>query len=121
VSDVEISRNWRIRLSADARPLTETMAGISRIPASDGLCQTPILKRGWQTHGPCVLLWAGVPWMGSCRDLAFLGCNGVVLSGAESRGSFRKKLDIFVTETSAFLPAVARRCGVVRSQSATAK
>jgi len=64
--------------------------GIIKLVSVIGLRQSPILELGKQVYEPRVRLRVGeVPWMGSYRDLVFMGYNGVVLSGAESKGSFR--------------------------------
>ena len=179
-SEMEIGKNWRIRLPSDAQPLTELMAGhlrdflnqrmglrvsiekrsretwlknsektITLLDSGDGeanpaqeafrivterrriliqgkgadevrdgvvklvsligLRQSPILELGAQVYQPRVPLRVGeVPWMGSYRDLVFMGYNGVVLSGAESKGSFRPIPDpifsIYALSTSDAIP-----------------
>ena len=83
--------------------------GIVKLVSIIGLRQSPILELGKQVYQPRVPLRVGeVPWMGSYRDLVFMGYNGVVLSGAESRGSFRPIPDpifsIYALSTSDAIP-----------------
>jgi hypothetical protein len=68
--------------------------GIVKLVSVMGLRQAPILELGKQAYEPRVPLRVGVvPWMGSYHDLVFMGYNGVVLSGAEGRGSLRPITD----------------------------
>jgi hypothetical protein len=83
--------------------------GIVKLVSIIGLRQSPILELGKQVYEPRVRLRVGeVPWMGSYRDLVFMGYNGVVLSGAESKGSFRPIPDpifsIYALSTSEAIP-----------------
>ncbi len=83
--------------------------GIVKLVSIIGLRQSPILELGKQVYEPRVPLRVGeVPWMGSYRDLVFMGYNGVVLSGAESKGSFRPIPDpifsIYALSTSDAIP-----------------
>ena len=83
--------------------------GIIKLVSVIGLRQAPILELGKQVYEPRVRLRVGeVPWMGSYRDLVFMGYNGVVLSGAESKGSFRPIPDpifsIYALSTSDAIP-----------------
>lgn len=84
-------------------------SGIVKLVSTIGLRQAPILELGTQVYEPRVRLRVGeVPWMGSYRDLVFMGFNGVVLSGAESRGSFRPIPDpifsLYALSTSDAIP-----------------
>ena len=83
--------------------------GIVKLVSMIGLRQAPMLVLGEQVFTPRVSLRVGeVPWMGSYRDLVFMGYNGVVLSGAESKGSFRPIPDpifsIYALSTSDAIP-----------------
>ena len=68
--------------------------GVVKLASLIGLRQAPILESGQQVYKPRVPIRVGaVPWMGSYRDLVFMGYNAVILSGAESKGSFRAVSD----------------------------
>ena len=56
--------------------------GIVRLVDRMGLRQAPILDRGEQVYRPRLSVRLGaVPWMGSYRDLVFLGYNAVFVGG----------------------------------------
>jgi len=84
-------------------------SGVVKLVSLLGLRQAPILSLGRRTYTPRVPRRVGtIPWMGSYRDLVFQGYNGVVLSGAENRGSFRAIPDpafsIYALSTSDAIP-----------------
>ncbi len=86
--------------------------GIVKLVSVIGLRQSPILELGKQVYEPRVPLRVGmVRWMGSYRDLVFMGYNGVVLSGAEGRGSLRPITDplfsLYALSTSDAIPELS--------------
>lgn len=99
----------RRRILVQGRDAASLRDGIVKLVSRIGLRQAPVLEMGRQVYTPRVPLRVGaVPWMGSYRDLVFQGYNGVVLSGAESKGSFRPIPDplfsIYALSTSDAIP-----------------
>jgi hypothetical protein len=97
------------RILIQGQDSSDLRSGIVKLVSIIGLRQGPILELGKQAYEPSIRLRVGeVPWMGSYRDLVFMGYNGVVLSGAESKGSFRPIPDpifsIYALSTSDTIP-----------------
>lgn len=99
----------RRRIVVQGRDSHSLRDGIVKLVSLMGLRRAPILPLGEKRYQSRVPLRVGVvPWMGSYRDLVFMGYNGVVLSGAESKGSFRLIPDplfsIYALSTSDAIP-----------------
>jgi hypothetical protein len=97
------------RILVQGKDAKSLRGGVAKLVSIIGLKQAPILELGKTVYAPRVRLRVGViPWMGSYRDLVFMGYNGVVLSGAESKGSFPPIPDpifsIYALSTSDAIP-----------------
>lgn len=72
----------RIRLSG--RDEDGLRNGVAKLVEIIGLRQASVLATNEQVYKPRLALRLGaVPWLGSCRDLVFMGFNAVQLSGGD--------------------------------------
>lgn len=103
--DPAVRESFTLRVAADritihGRDPQGLRDGIARIVNLMGLRQAPFLDIREQIYRPRLAVRIGVlPWLGSCRDLIFMGFNTVLLPGAS----------LFELSTSAAIPELAAR------------
>jgi hypothetical protein len=79
--------------------------GVVKLVDLMGARQAPILSRGEQVYKPRLGVRLGVlPWMGSCRDLVFMGHNAVLLNTY-----FEGEESLFAISRSDAIPELAVR------------
>ena len=88
------------RLVIQGRDVQGTRDGVVRLVNQIGLRQAPLVETRQQVYRPRLAARIGaIPWMGSCRDLVFMGYNTVLLPGAT----------LFELSTSEAIPELAAR------------
>ena len=97
------------RVLIEGKGSTGLRNGVVKLVNLVGLARAPILRLSKQSYEPRVPLRVGkVPWMGSYRDLVFMGYNGAVLCGDADKGSFRpitgETFSLYALSTSDAIP-----------------
>ena len=97
------------RVLIEGKGPTGLRNGVVKLVNLVGLARAPILRLSKQSYEPRVPLRVGkVPWMGSYRDLVFMGYNGAVLCGDADKGSFRpitgETFSLYALSTSDAIP-----------------